>query len=344
MLNQGKRARSGAGSEVSLATRAAWLSYLGGLTQEEIAGRLGVSRIKVNRLVALAHKQGLVRTFVDGEIAECVQLEEQLKERFGLTFCEVVPVIDEVDLPLVELAAGGARFLMSALSRPNLKVIGVGHGRTLAAVVDALPSLTPTDVRFVSLLGSLTRNAAANPFDVIHRLADKVAAESYFLPVPFAADSSEDKAVLVAQKSVRDVLELARSAGLMIVGIGEISARAHLTSTGMVTACEHAELEAAGAAGEVLGLFVDINGRAVEADINARTIGLKFDDLADKEVVAVAGGVGKEKAISAVLVSGVLTGLVTDEVTAQQIIRAAADDKDGKAAKLSKPLMTSAGG
>ena len=258
MIATGRRDPSGQDGEASLAVRAAWLSFVGGLTQEAIAGRLGVSRIKVNRLVALAQKRGMVRTFVDGSIVECVALGAAAWPiATGWLFCEVVPSLDDDELPLAALAAGGARLLMRTLARDDVAVVGVGHGRTLAAMVDALPSLPPTNKRFVSLLGCLTRNAAANPFDVIHRLAEKVGAESYFMPVPFAADSRADKAVLMAQKSVSDVFELARNADLSLVGIGEINNRAHLMQRGMITPEEHRALLAAGAVGEVLGHFLD---------------------------------------------------------------------------------------
>ncbi len=304
---------------MGLASRAAWLSYVGGLTQEDIAGRLKVSRVKVNRLIALAHRQGLIRVFVEGTAAECVALEDEIARAFDLRFCTVAPDLGETDLPLQALAAAGAHYLIGVLEQPHVRVVGIGHGRTLAAVIDRLPRLARADLEFVSLLGSLTRSAAANPFDVIHRLAGKVGGDSYFLPVPFFADSVEDKAVLAAQRSVRDVFALAEKADLVIVGIGELSAHAHLLQTGMITEAEFAELEQAGAVGEVLGHFFDEHGRSVEADINRRALGLAPADLRGKEVVAIAGGRGKARAIAAVLESGLSTGLVTDEATARRL-------------------------
>jgi len=307
--------------ELGLAARAAWLSYIGGYKQEDIAGRLGVSRVKVNRLIALAHRNGLVRVFVEGTAADCVALEDRITQAFGLDFCSVVPDLGEADLPLSALAAGGARFLLGALERPTVRVIGFGHGRTLAAVVDQLPRVPRADIKFVSLLGSLTRNAAANPFDVIHRLAGRVGGDSYFLPVPFFADSVEDKAVLAAQRSVKDVFALARQADLVVVGIGELSAEAHLLASGMITSSEFAALASEGAVGEVLGHFFAADGRSVAVDVNRRALGLAPDDLRGKEVVAIAGGRGKARAIGAVLASGLLTGLITDEATARRLVQ-----------------------
>src|SRR5207244_9983112 len=68
-------------------------------------------------------------------ISECVALENTLAQRFGLAFCRVAPDLGEGDLPLKALALEGASFLRQTLERGEDKVIGVGHGRTLAAVV-----------------------------------------------------------------------------------------------------------------------------------------------------------------------------------------------------------------
>ena len=88
---------------------------------------------------------------------------------------------------------------------------------------------------------------------MIHRLTEITGAESYFMPAPFFADSIEDKAVLLGQRSLEAVFELARAAELVVVGIGEVGPHSHLLTSGMITAEEFAEAERAGAVGELLG-------------------------------------------------------------------------------------------
>lgn len=309
--------------EHSRATRAAWLSYVGGLTQAEIAERLGVSRVKVNRLIGEAVAAGMVRVFVAGSDANCVALEKRIAERWGLEFCSVAPTVDDETLPLRTLAAAGAYFLHGVLERREVSVIGVGHGRTLAEVVKSLPQIECPDVRFVSLLGSLTRHAAANPFDVIHRLTEITGAESHFMPAPFFLDSVADKRVILAQKSLKDVFALAASAMLHIVGIGDVGPQAHMLATGMLKPEEFRELQRAGAVGELLGRFVDGAGQPVAAEINERAIAFPIEELKGRQVVAIAGGTGKVNAIAAVLNSRVITGLITDEVTAHEVVNLA---------------------
>ncbi len=53
-----------------------------------------------------------------------------------------------------------------------------------------MPGFETNGISFVSLLGGLTRNFAANPHDVMHLLAEKTGARAYVLPVPFFANSA----------------------------------------------------------------------------------------------------------------------------------------------------------
>jgi DNA-binding transcriptional regulator LsrR (DeoR family) len=92
----------------SLATRAAWLHFAAGLTQSEVATRLNIQSTKAHRLIARASREGMVRVFVEGPVAECVALENALVQRFGLSFCRVAPDLGEVGLPLKALALEGA--------------------------------------------------------------------------------------------------------------------------------------------------------------------------------------------------------------------------------------------
>ncbi|TIU03250.1 MAG: sugar-binding transcriptional regulator, partial [Mesorhizobium sp.] len=70
--------------ETSMATRAAWLHYAGGLTQSEVAKRLGLTSLKAHRLITKANQEGLVKVYIDGEVSECVALEDDLSSRYGL--------------------------------------------------------------------------------------------------------------------------------------------------------------------------------------------------------------------------------------------------------------------
>jgi DNA-binding transcriptional regulator LsrR (DeoR family) len=86
--------------------------------------------------------------------------------------------------------------------------------------------------------------------------------------------------------------------------------------------------------GEVLGRFVDGQGRVVAAELNDRAVAIKLEDLKGKPVIAIAGGADKPSAIMAVLESRVISGLITDEDTAKAIVdRINAGSKAGETKK-----------
>ena len=337
-MSGGERPFSPFEDDVSLASRAAWLHYAGGLTQGEVAARLNVPAMKAHRLIARAGRDGLIRIFVDGAVAECVQLEEILKARFQLEAVQVAPDLGEPGLPLKALAFAGASYLHAVLQRNAGRIVGVGHGRTLAAVVRHLPTMPTSEVKFVSLLGGLTRKFSASPFDVIHLIAERTDSEAYLMPVPLYANSAADRAVLLAQLGISAVFDIARQADLMLVGIGEARPSGSLVQTGMIRPDEVAELERAGVAGEMLGHFFDAHGNIVETELSGRSISLPPHDLRGRNIVAIAGGPSKVAGIRAALASGFLKGLITDELTARRLVNehyeGILDKKSGKSRRV----------
>ncbi len=316
--------------DLSLATRAAWLSYIGGHTQGEIARRLQVSPAKAHRLIALANRHALVKVFIERVPAECIALEQVLLDRFALNTCIVAPDM-ETAAPggvgaITAVAAAGARFLHRQLEAAPAGVIGVGKGRTLAATVARMPPLARADLRFVSVSGSLTRKLAANPFDVVHSLIERTGGEGYFLPVPYIAATLEEKNVLLAQKSVCELLALARQSQAFAIGIGALDDEAHVRQAGMLSAEEWAALRRLDAVGDLMGSFLDRAGRPVDSPVNRQAVGLSIEDLRGRRVIALAGGAHKAEAILAALRTGVITDLVLDETAARPIAATIARD------------------
>ena len=107
--------------EDSLALRAAWLHFVGGLTQGAVAKRMGLPSAKTHRLIARAVDAGAVKVTIDGAIIECVELEDRLCKRYGLDFCDVAPDLGEDGLPLRALGLSGAAFLRREIERGDHK-------------------------------------------------------------------------------------------------------------------------------------------------------------------------------------------------------------------------------
>ena len=196
----------------ALGVRAAWLTHVGGLNQAEAARRLGITRARVNRLLAEAREAGDVTVVVDDRLVGPLAREDALAARFGLSFCHVTPRMDldgeagqRAAFRAVGLAA--ANLLRRELAQQADLTIGVGWGRTMDELSRQTAGLAAPHARFVALMGSLSADAAANPFEVVHNIARRTGAQGIFLPVPFAADSAADKAMLAAQRVVAQALD-----------------------------------------------------------------------------------------------------------------------------------------
>jgi len=305
--------------EASLSLRAAWMHFVAGMTQAAVAKQLGVPSLKAHRLIARAVQDGAVKISIDGEIAECLELETALKDRYGLDVCAIAPDIGETAAQRA-LAVIGASFLQRVIEHGDHTSIGLGHGRTLAAAVLAMPRVEARGVQFVSLLGGLTRNYSATPHDVMLRMAEKTGATVYIMPVPFFANSVEDRQVLLSQRGVSSVFRMAAESGLKLVGVGTTEADASLVSTGMIEQHEIEEVIARGGVGEILGHFFDKDGQRVETTLTARTLSVGLEEPRATRIVAIAGGKKKVGAIRSVLMSGALSGLITDERTARALV------------------------
>lgn len=307
------------------AARAGWLYYVAGNTQDEIAHKLGVSRQTAQRLVAMAVSERLVKVRLDHPIGRCMDLGHELARRHGLPLVEVVPSDPAAPDLLAGVASAAAALLERTLRSPEPRVIALGTGRALKATVEALSRMDCPQHRIVSLLGNMMSDGQATPYNAVIRMADRVGARHYPYPLPVLARDAEELAVLHGQESVRSTLALCAQADLTLVGIGQMGRGAPLVVDGFMSEAEAAELVARGATGEITSWVYDREGRVMDCAYNARVASapLAPEPPPGRPVVAVALGEAKAHAIHAALRGRLVSGLVTNEATAERLLRAA---------------------
>ncbi len=302
------------------AARAGWLYYIGGLTQDQIAAELGVSRQRAQRLVSRAMTEGLIHVRLNHRIGACLDLETGLTDRFGLTRVRVSPGLGPVADGVRAIAPAAAAELERFLRRPDPLVIALGTGRAMRGMVDAMVEVEAEHHRLVSLIGNIAPDGSASFFDVVMRIADKVRAPHYPMPVPVISTTPEENAAFHALAPVRRVVELAKAADVIFVGIGQMSNDAPLLADGFVSRAELDEMQAAGAVGEVAGWVFDSEGLYLDLGTNTRTGGVRVAPGLDRPAIGLAAGASKVPAIAAALKSRILNGLITDEPTARALL------------------------
>lgn len=304
------------------AARAGWLYYVGGLTQDQIARELGVSRQRAQRLVSRAMAERLIHVRLEHRVSACLDLEAAMTRRFGLRLCRVAPSLG-VDIdPLPSIAPTAAAEIERVLRTTEPLVIALGTGRTLRATVEEMTSMECEQHRIVSLNGNISPDGSASYYDVIMRIADRVRAPHYPMPMPVIAQSPEERDLFHSLKPIQSVLALARMADVTFVGVGQMGNDAPLLKDRFITPQELADMQAQGAAGEVAGWVYDSHGQYLETSVNQRVAGVRVAAEEGRMAIAIAGGANKLVALIAGLKGRIFNGLITDELTARKLLSA----------------------
>jgi DNA-binding transcriptional regulator LsrR (DeoR family) len=302
------------------AARAAWLYFIGGRTQDEIAGQLDLSRQAVQRLVALAVSEKLIKFRLDHPIAACAALGDALTERHGLEFCEVTPSDPAAPGQIAGVAVETAVRLQRLLASKAPIVVCVGTGRTLRAAVEELDTLQRPDHKVVSLVGAMAAGGHASPYDVVMRLGDKVGAQRYPMPAPVLTETLEDRAALQSQRAFAVLRELRDQARASFVGISEIGWQSPIHRDGFMTDADIGALVEAGAVGEITGWSFDAEGRVLDNPVNDRVASLPLEVPPGRLTVVVGCGPQKVVPLRAALKGGLVSALITDEATARALL------------------------
>jgi DNA-binding transcriptional regulator LsrR (DeoR family) len=304
---------------IDLAARAGWMYYLAGMTQDQIARELGTSRQRAQRLVARASAEGLISVRLNHPVAACLELERDLKARFGLSLARVAPSLPAGMDPVIAVAPLAAREIERVLRSEDPLVISLGTGRTLRKVVDDLPAMSCPQHRLVSLIGNAATDGSATVYEVIMRMADRVGARHFPLALPVIAQDEADRDFHLDLRHAQPALTLARTADIAFVGIGQISENAPIIEDGFINRAGLDALLSCGASGELVGWAFDSDGKYLEGGNNTLVIGVRAD-TSGKPVVCIAAGASKYKALKAALRGGLFSGLITDEDCARHLL------------------------
>ncbi len=314
-LHDAETASSFDPDEVEQITRAAWHYYNDGLTQNEVADLLGVSRIKVSRLLEKGRQTGLIELRINAPHAGCLTLQKQLITAFGLVDARVVPSAN--DLPVVpRIGRAAASFLMQKLETNAL--LAIGWGETVATALRyAAPVFPQNNVSLVSLTGGVSAYVSTTGLYGPQ-------SNAHLIPTPLRVSSQDLAQMLRVEPYVRYVLDMAATARMALTGVGVVSSAATLVRYGYCTSAEIELFARRGAVGDILGYFYDAQGEIIDLDIHRHVVATKVEDLRRiPNRAAAAAGLQKVDAILGLLRGRLANILITDQTTAEELLRRA---------------------
>ncbi|RSB66758.1 sugar-binding transcriptional regulator [Rhizobium pisi] len=311
-------------NELRLISRVAQMYHIEGRRQAEIAQHLRLSQATVSRMLKRAEAEDIVRTSVIPPVGTYSELEGGLRDKFQLPEAIVVECTEDRDGAIMARIGEAAAHMLEVTLSPG-EIIGVSSwSQTIFKMVENIHPQKSAQAKYVvqTLGGMGDPSVQTHATQLTTRLARLTGAEPKLLPVQGVTTSREARLLMQSDPYVRETMDLFGSITLAIVGVGGVEPSELLARSGNIfSSRELADLEEAGAVGDISLRFFDKNGRLVKTPLDDRVIGLPIEDLERVDrVIALAGGAKKAAAIAGALHIGVIDMLVTDKFTAERLI------------------------
>jgi deoxyribonucleoside regulator len=294
-------------------------------TQTEIAEALGLSRVKVYRLLREAREAKIVQINIDWPIKTDPRLQDAMVAQFGLKDARVLRgSVDDQPGQLRQLGHMAARFIEPLLLQSTSMAICLG--RTTYEVINAIRPEVQANVQVVQATGAMPSGFGEYDSSALARqLAEKLGGHVMYLAAPTVVDTPQAAMIIRRQRDIQHALTAARSANLALIGIGNLDANnSSFVRAGFLSRDELSTFKGSGAVGDVAWHIYSEDGQFFESEFSARVIGITPDDLKGiGTTIAAAAGLPKARAILGALRTGAIDVLCTDDRTARAVLRLA---------------------
>lgn len=298
--------------EDSLIVKTAWYYYIENMTQQKISEKLGISRMKVIKLLEKARQNGVIQFKISQERSHHLQVEQELIRKWKLKDAFVVPTAPDDSSLNDTVAKAAAMYINDRLTENTY--INIGYGDTLSRVLNHLATVTEAPLSAVSLTGGVSYYLP-NTFSSVFN------AKLFLYPAPLIVSTKELCSAMQKEPSIQEISRMVNLAAMTVVSIGGINEDATIIKNGIFTKNDFLYLSMQGAVGDILCHFIDKDGNPVHTDIDERLLSTSLQTLRTLPgVIGVAAGSNKLKAIRASLKGGYLNTLITDEQTALNLI------------------------
>jgi central glycolytic genes regulator len=247
------------------------------------------------------------------EIKDIANIEKRIEKILDIDKVMIVPVDKDSEIINKEIGRFTSRFLKEIIKDGD--IITVTGGSTLAEVAETMAYLEePINVTVLPGRGGLGEKVEIQANTIASKIAKKLGGQYKLLHIPDDL-TKESLAMITNEPSIKKTLDLLQKANILVHGIGTadmMSSRRDMNDE------EKDKLKERKATAEAFGLYFNQKGEVV---YSTASVGLSMADLKNIEkVIAVAGGVDKAKAIISVVSNKYHDILITDELTAREII------------------------
>lgn len=297
--------------EDELISKIAWLYYIDKLKQQTIADKLGISRMRVVRMLDKAQQENIIQFKIRRDLQNKISIEQDLIKKYKLQDAMVVPTSTSYKIEDINTNVATAASMYLDARLDDINILNIGYGDTPIKTINKLTNLSDKVINFVTLTGGVSLYLLDQ-----YTLMKNV--NFYLIPAPLIASTNEMVQALQKEKSVIEIAKMNSNASYTIVGIGGMNDEATIINNGIINKNEFNLLKMKGSVGDILSHFLDKDGNIISCELYENLISISMDEFKKlKNVIGVAAGKAKREAIRAALRGGYINILITDQETAE---------------------------
>lgn len=303
--------------EEHLLIKVAEYYYINNLTQQQIADKLNISRVKISRMLSKAKKMNLIEVRIKYPVDSQVQMEKKYESIFNLKEAIIISSqYDSKEQTFNEVTRFAAQYLTNNIKDDD--ILGISWGKTLNKITKYL-KYCGKKIEIIQLLGNTTPNTLSS-YQIINNFSKAFISEYFLIPAPAMVDNKKIREMIMSDSKIIEIFKKLNSVTHAITSIGNFSKNATFVSSGFLSDSDLRVLAGAKAVGDYCGIFFDINGHICKTAVSERLIGIDFEKLKKiPNVIGIASGPEKAEAILGALRTGGINILITDEVTALEV-------------------------
>lgn len=298
----------------------AYYYYVLGLTQDEIARRMSLTRQRVNHIIKSLVELDIVSINIHGYEHENAKLECELEEKYQLKEVIIADDYGETDTSIYKVANVAAQYLDQTIKQGD--VIGISWGRMLEHVVKQIEYRKRENSRVVQLMGAYNmKNDGEKPDELVRSLANHLECEGHIFYAPLIVEHEETKKWLMKEKTIQNSFQMMRQCNIALVGVGIISEDGTMYQRGNYTIEDIEELQKEGFVADMVMNPIRLDGSWKDSPLKNRVMSADLDCLEEIEnTVLITAGVEKKQAVQAALATGCINTLIIDKETAKKIL------------------------
>lgn len=298
------------------------LYYIDHKKQNDIAQMLGISNMLVSRILKKAEAEKIVVFQVQSPNRLDWEAGNRIKQKYPhLKECFVVQVDPHED-GRTRLASVAADYIGDLFEDGTN--IGVSWGQTLCKLARILRGGYYPNMHVLQMSGGFLcdSDVMMMPANIIQRISERMQGKAMYLNAPLFAPTADVAHTLRQDALFQCILDRASNMHISLYGVSRLNKNNTMKQVGALNEEDLCELESKGAIGDIMGCFIDAEGKLVEWAKKDCYMGVSLETAAQAtHAICLAGETDKAPVMHLAMEKGFCNTAIISDQLAQILLK-----------------------